>query len=226
MTPEQHIIDFLTEAYNSVGKFHAVFGDYVYNPDEPERELSPEKLALRLSLIEEETKETVEALMVQDAVEVADGLCDMLVVAFGAGHCLNVPCFTRADNSEREVEVYNNQFVVEDIPSLFSQCFYDISQEYLSNCCTSIVGLFSGINHLYPHLNLEENFREVMRTNMNKFFTDKQECLRNVELYNLKGVNCSLSESVVGDEVFYWIKREDGKLLKGHNWEAPNIIVY
>lgn len=63
-----------------VTEFHEVFG----LPVRDVVTLSPEDIKLRALLILEEVKETLDALNQHDAVEVADGLADLLYVTMGA----------------------------------------------------------------------------------------------------------------------------------------------
>lgn len=69
------------DALNQVADFHRTFK----HPIEPEPVIpSPERCALRVSLIAEELKELQEAIDDQDLVEVADALCDIQYVLSGA----------------------------------------------------------------------------------------------------------------------------------------------
>ncbi len=64
-----------------VAEFHSTF----HHPIEPIPLIpSPERCALRVSLIAEELKELQEAIHAQDLVEVADALCDIQYVLSGA----------------------------------------------------------------------------------------------------------------------------------------------
>lgn len=66
-----------------VAEFHAGFGPPVLNG--PIRDSAPERVAMRADLIEEEAAETLAALRAEalDLVEVADGLADLVYVAYG-----------------------------------------------------------------------------------------------------------------------------------------------
>ena len=57
---------------------------------------------LRLSLIAEEFSELKEAIAVEDIVEVADALTDILYVTYGAAHAFGIPiddCFNEVQRS-------------------------------------------------------------------------------------------------------------------------------
>ena len=49
-----------------------------------------ETIDLRLSLIEEECNELIDAINAKDIKEVADALCDLLYVTYGAGHAFGI----------------------------------------------------------------------------------------------------------------------------------------
>ena len=49
-----------------------------------------ETIDLRLSLIEEECNELIDAINAKDIKEVADALCDILYVTYGAGHAFGI----------------------------------------------------------------------------------------------------------------------------------------
>ncbi len=69
------------QALNSVADFHTTFK----HPILPEPSIpSPDRCALRVSLIAEELKELEEAIADNDLVEVADALCDIQYVLSGA----------------------------------------------------------------------------------------------------------------------------------------------
>ena len=52
--------------------------------------LSPERVELRISLIEEEARETAEALRAGDMLEAVDGIADLIYVAIGTAVELGV----------------------------------------------------------------------------------------------------------------------------------------
>ncbi len=69
------------DSLNQVAKFHRTFK----HPILPEPSIpSPERCALRVSLIAEELKELEEAIAANDLAEVADALCDIQYVLSGA----------------------------------------------------------------------------------------------------------------------------------------------
>ncbi len=63
-------------------EFHRVYGAHLEH--RPTVDLTPETIALRVSLIQEELNEYRAAAEAHDLVEVADALSDLLYVVFGA----------------------------------------------------------------------------------------------------------------------------------------------
>lgn len=209
--------DFFVEAFNAVGDMHQVFGHPVYNPNNPAaRKLGEDVTNLRLSLINEEWNETTEAFCLQDKVEVADGLCDILVVALGAAHCLNIS----PKGSVEDLVAYP-----EDVISCLHNVGYYLHEESLTNAVAASVNLFAMADKAMPHLRLRENFWLVHETNMNKSFSELTDAEVDVKLYEEDGVVCSIKERPLGDKLVYVIVRDDGKVLKPKSWAPPTLVV-
>ena len=85
--------------FDKVGIFMKTFGQEV--KDEPS--FSSDKInQLRISLINEELNELIEAMENKDLLEVADALTDLLYVTYGAGHAFGInldKCFAEVQNS-------------------------------------------------------------------------------------------------------------------------------
>ena len=85
--------------FEKVGIFMKTFGQEV----KKNSSFSTEKInQLRLSLIEEELNELIEAMNKKNLVEVADALTDILYVTYGAGHAFGInldKCFEEVQNS-------------------------------------------------------------------------------------------------------------------------------
>lgn len=211
------ISEFLPKAFEAVGIFHSVFSHPVYNPNNPDpRKLGEELTNLRLDLILEEWQETVEALLLQDKAEIADGLCDLLVVSLGACHCLNIA----------PKGVYTDlEYNPEDFLSCLSAIHSAAEDEDLTRAVMFGVTTFVLADGCMSHLNLKENFFRVHETNMAKTFPSKEEALADVEEYRKDGVLSGVYSRVVGGKEYFMIKRTDGKILKPKNWTPPRIEV-
>jgi predicted HAD superfamily Cof-like phosphohydrolase len=85
--------------FQQVGEFHLTFGhplrtSFYYDALTTDRKLAD----FRLSLMREELKEFEEAYAKNDRVEMADALCDLLYVTYGAGHALGIDLGTKPLN--------------------------------------------------------------------------------------------------------------------------------
>jgi len=70
--------------FQQIVEFHKTFG--LEHHDEPQKNIltdKPDLVKLRMSLIDEEHKETIEATQNNDLIEVIDGLTDLLYVTYG-----------------------------------------------------------------------------------------------------------------------------------------------
>ena len=119
--------------FQKVTEFNNAFGLTVH--EKPQLDITqtdPKLVKLRLSLIEEETRELSEAIANNDFVEIVDALADILYVAYGAGSAFGVDldkafdivhksnmtklCLTEAD-AVRTVEWYKENETKYDSPA-------------------------------------------------------------------------------------------------------------
>lgn len=71
----------MIEQLRMLEEFHSVFGAHLEQA--PTADLSPETIALRVSLIQEELNEYQEAAEAHDLVGIADALSDLMYVVLG-----------------------------------------------------------------------------------------------------------------------------------------------
>jgi predicted HAD superfamily Cof-like phosphohydrolase len=77
--------------FQMVTEFNNAFGLTVHDKPQPDiTKTNPSLTKLRLSLVEEETKELREAIEKHDFVEIVDALADILYVAYGAGSAFGI----------------------------------------------------------------------------------------------------------------------------------------
>ena len=89
----------MTTNFQKVKVFMETFGQEVKTKVELPNKLTQK---LRVRLIQEELTELIQALAVNDEVEVADALTDILYVTYGAGHAFGVDldaCFKEVQES-------------------------------------------------------------------------------------------------------------------------------
>src|SRR5437016_11800613 len=93
MEPIKNMSNNLTH-FQCVGEFHKYSGHPTYtevNQISNGDVFNDSKLvSFRISLIEEEFKECMDAIKKNDIIEFADGLCDLLYVVNGAGHVFGI----------------------------------------------------------------------------------------------------------------------------------------
>lgn len=124
--------------FQKVGVFHSVFGHPKH--DKPQVNIFDEDkklVKLRIDLIQEELDELKEACDQKDMVEVADALCDILYVTYGAGHAFGLDLDTMfnevqesnmtktCDNEEDaklSIEKYKDDYRYEDPQYRKSEC--------------------------------------------------------------------------------------------------------
>lgn len=158
----------------------------------------PEAKDLRVKLLQEESQEAVEAAMVDDPIELIDGLCDTLYVTYGAADTLGVtlPAIPAETATPRKpplgfegIKPQLNDFVecVGDVVSAIYKEDHTLLGKRLSDLvrgCWLMASEGLGID-------LRPFFLEVHRTNMLK---------------------------TTGPV------REDGKRLKPEGWKPPRIL--
>jgi predicted HAD superfamily Cof-like phosphohydrolase len=91
-----------TTNFNKVGEFHDTFEHPKH--DVPQMDVftsKPDLVKLRIALIEEELNELKEACDNHDMTEVADALCDILYVTYGAGHAFGLDLDTLFNEVQR-----------------------------------------------------------------------------------------------------------------------------
>jgi len=157
---------------------------------------SPPNLKLRYALIEEEVKETIEAITNLDEIQIIDGLCDVLYVTYGAAHTLGMIIDTKRYETQKITNKIDWGFIDNAVTDLRWQLHWiavDIANKNMSDLEKDLTELaiecweigFKGLG-----IDLMPFYEEVHRTNMAK----------------LGGP-----------------KREDGKQLKPPGWEPPRI---
>ena len=87
--------------------------------DLPEKSGFPDRktIDLRLSLIEEECNELIDAINAKDLKEVADAICDLLYVTYGAAHAFGI----NADVGFQNVHLSNMSKLGEDGKPIFNE---------------------------------------------------------------------------------------------------------
>lgn len=226
--------------YQLVGEFHEYFGHplrtTLYTTCITD---DPKLIPFRISLMEEEYKECLEAIKQKDIVELADGLCDLSYVANGAGHCLGMDMglYTNTDGFGP-----NATYSVDG--DMFDTCSETVEtgingiRDALDNFVLSVTNMTTVTDELTLKLanildaiydmgyrlnfNMDLMFREVHRSNMTKLCTNEQDAIDSVNKYNEEGVYKNVGYKTKGS---YYVVYDTvtSKILKCHKWDLPNL---
>ena len=188
---------------------------------------SKEALKRQYSLVEEEFKETKDAVDVKDLVETIDGLCDIFVVA---GYWLFL------NKAKPKIE----GFVIDPVVALES-VYYQLKL-FNSPDTIDVSNLFQDtLNALASLKGGKECLQEVLRSNMSKFaqkdfFEDKgilpEVVAANIEVSsngrykNVVPIYSNILDNETGKEVEYVVFRNEGgksKLLKPFYFQEPKL---
>ena len=124
--------------FQKVGIFHSVFGHPKYDKSQLDIFDKDKKLVkLRIALIQEELEELKEACGQKDMTEVADALCDILYVTYGAGHAFGLDLdkmFNEVQESNMTKTCENEEDAKLSIEKYKDDCRYEDPQYRKSNC--------------------------------------------------------------------------------------------
>lgn len=184
--------------FQQVKEFQTVFGQLISDsPKLPDDNIR----MMRQKILKEEVEEFSEAYKVNDQVEMADAICDILYVIAGTcvsyGICpdTSIDPFERIKKTKQSTMFYNIELdkILSDTFSYYEMAELDNDLAKISCYLNTLISdaISIAIHFGYP---LQELFDEVHRSNMSKT-----------------------------DENGKAIKREDGKILKSSRWSPPDI---
>lgn len=155
---------------------------------------------LRVSLIQEEAQELIDAVKEHDPVAVIDAMCDLLYVTYGAAHVLKIGALALQDDEWENLPITSrkpNWPLFDENIEDFNYAINDVVKALRGGdkhrIKDELKDLVEGVWEAAAKglgVDLKPFFKEVHRTNMNK----------------LQGP-----------------KREDGKQLKPEGWKPPRI---
>ena len=216
---DNSVVDFEQE-YNNVVLWNAIARS-------GEHDFSKETIKLQYSLVEEEFKETKEAVDAKDLVETIDGLCDIFVVA---GYWL----FLNKAKPKLEGFVIDPVAALENVyyqPKIFNEPDKIDVSNLFQDALNALASLKGG----------KECLQEVLRSNMSKFaqkdfFEDKgilpEVVAANIEVSsngrykNVVPIYSLVVDNETGKEVEYVVFRNEGgegKLLKPFYFQEPKL---
>ena len=216
---DNSVVDFAQE-YNDVVLWNAIALSNKHD-------YSKEALKRQYSLVEEEFKETKDAVDARDLVETIDGLCDIFVVA---GYWLFL------NKAKPKIE----GFVIDPVVALES--VYYQPKLFNSPDTVDVSNLFQDtLNALASIRGGKEYLNEVLQSNMSKFaqkgfFEDKgilpEVVAANIEVSsngrykNVVPIYSNILDNEIGKEVEYVVFRNEGgksKLLKPFYFHEPKL---
>jgi predicted HAD superfamily Cof-like phosphohydrolase len=228
--------------FQNVEEFHRVFQQPVKRcPDITVFDEDPKLVALRLSLIEEETREFLEALENKDVVEMVDALADINYVVYGGGLAFGINMDSMLKLSKRpqtSKDIEPSKFFSETSPqdisqlvSAFAILLNELKAAFESRNMIDIAVVFVRfIEHTYAaaammNVDLDEAFRLVHESNMTKACLDEDQALLSLEQYK-KDMTVYKDPAVKrSDNGKYWIifDRATGKTLKSKFYRAVDL---
>ena len=199
--------------FEMVKEFHEAFGLDI-NTSFDKKILSNEKLVnLRISLIEEETNELVDAIKDKDFIEIRDAIGDIIyvingmAVSFGFNIDLKFKFLNKIENNnsifENVKEIYHNikKFdksnyynskevnqnirIIDDISSKLTNYIYMKSINDIENYTIHLLTRIYLLGYLYD-IDVDTDFKLIHLSNMSKLCKDEEEAKLTVAEYKKK----------------------------------------
>lgn len=227
--------------FQKVGEFHTVFEHPIKkSPDVNVFDENPKLVSLRYSLIEEETKEFIEAVENKDVVEMVDALADIDYVVHGAGLAFGIDMDTMMKlavlpdaQSGRPSDFFErtSKAEIDGMVADFRKLLIDLRAAFDERNMVSIAVVFLQIiQKTYEAaaalgVNLDEAFRLVHQSNMTKACVDEDQARETLENYQ-KDMSVYKDPAVKrSQDGKYWIiyDRSTGKTLKNKYYKAVDL---
>lgn len=233
--------------YNDVKLFHEVFGHPVNNnPQINIFEEKPKLVDFRISLIEEEVNEFIEAFQKNDFIECVDAICDILYVVNGAYLVLGTsyitenvsivpPLFPTANFVKPNLKIFFESFDVcgtvksyilvlkEHINSLKMNNKNENFDEFVHTLHKIVVDCYS-LSSFFG-INVDNCFEEVQKSNMSKVCLSEEEAIETVNWYKENETKYKCPSYRKSNNQNYWIIFDENtsKILKSINFKLPNL---
>lgn len=225
---------------NSVKEFHLLFGHPVKTEKQEDIfDEKPERVKLRLGLIDEEFKELCEAYDTNDMVEVADALADITYVVAGAALTFGVDFGKSVEEAYQEKKkTFLRMGVIPDwkahmkyriavthsyFKNLVKACKdkdLDAVEKSLGQLCLMMLEMSTNCS-----ISLTDIFNEVHRSNMTKGCDTLEDAEESVRVWKEDGryEDPIYEKSKCGK---YYIVKDGAtdKILKNHKYTRPDIL--
>jgi predicted HAD superfamily Cof-like phosphohydrolase len=238
--------------FELVGEFHDTFGHPLRTENYTDCFTTEQNLIpFRISLMREELDEFNDAYGKKDVIEMADALCDLAYVTYGAGHSLGInidnvlqelnvsltPTQTETKtNTLGKLDAKTNQWINE-YTDIVVQNEYEMLNRVLENFQSVatksqnftkmrfwlgyVIKYVYDLGHVLG-FNMDLIFREVHRSNMTKVCDNIEDANQSVKFYQ---TDSRYSDPQIKTKGKYFVVFDAGttKILKNHKWENPNI---
>jgi predicted HAD superfamily Cof-like phosphohydrolase len=218
--------------YSLVKKFHSVFGHPIRNTEyincfDEDRKL----INFRLELIKEEQREFIEAHNSRNIIEMADALCDLLYVAYGAALCLGINLEDATQHPEEKyipnlLEVYETQIKanIRNVDLVINNLQYSNNiNMFASNLRLLLINVYDFGSFL--GFNLDSMFREVHSSNMSKVCSNIEDAIESVRIYK-QDARYSNPTYRIQDNYYVVYDADTSKILKNYKWRTPNLAQF
>ena len=218
--------------YSLVKEFHSVFGHPIRDTEYINCFNEDRKLIdFRLELIKEEQREFIEAHNSRNIIEMADALCDLLYVAYGAALCLGINLEEATQQPEEKyipnlLEVYETQIKanIRNINLVINNLQYANSiNMFSSNLRLLLMNVYDFGSFL--GFNLDSMFREVHRSNMSKVCSNIDDAIESVRIYK-QDARYSNPTYRIQDTYYVVYDADTSKILKNYKWRTPNLAQF
>lgn len=229
---EVNLDNILNSHYLMVKEFHHYFGHPIRNVIYEEMFNDDNStIANRSEFIRSEYDEFLEAQRDDDMVEMADALCDLAYFVFGSYLCFGIEFKTNinfddvnviqpVNNDDLE---YNLVQIEEHIANLENgkNLPYNIALAALENNLEKLLEITYTTGYGMG-FDMNVLFSEVHRSNMTKLCTTEEDAIVSVQKYKDEGKYDSPNYRVYG-KYFVVYNESNGKILKSHIWEEPQL---
>jgi len=238
--------------FQKVKQFMSAFGQSTFDTPQPELYTNNKLFNFRLSLIEEEFKEIIEAIKQNDFVEFVDGIADLLVVTYGTGLAYGIN-LDNADNITN-FEAISKMAVTVELYTKFSEGSIDLINRLIGeiDCeidkikinkhnynynndldkffCEFANGLKAIIQLTYKMgitygIDVDDAFDIVHKSNMSKLCVSEEEAKQTVEWYLKNEPRYPSPSYKQASDGSNWIVYEQtsGKVLKSINYTPADL---
>ena len=231
--------------YHQVQEFHEVFG----HPLNTSLQFNiftenPKLVDFRISLIDEEIKEFIDACSKKDFIEAIDAIADIMYVVYGAMHVFGVNydsytslsplLYTTSYNNNDNINVFdtNKSELLKETKKLELYLSMLNKNKNLLNFNDFVKHLDNIICECYTisslfNIDIDKCFAEVHRSNMSKVCTSEEEALQTVIWYKKNEKRYTDPTYRKSSNSKYWIVFDNttSKILKSIHFELPKLSI-